>query len=913
MAFPAVIALSTLDGTNGFRIDGIDSGDASGHSVASAGDVNGDGIDDFIIGAFGARAGGDSEAGEVYVVFGTRSGFSSSLNLASLNGTNGFRIDGIDVRDFAGFSVAGAGDVNGDGFDDIIIGAYGADPGGDSLAGESYVVFGSGSGFAASIDLAGLNGTNGFRLDGIDAYDRSGRSVAGAGDVNGDGFDDIIIGAYGGDPGGDSYAGETYVVFGTGSAFAASIDLGSLNGSNGFRLDGISSIDLSGFSVAGAGDINGDGFDDIIVGAFGGDRGGQLDFGASYVVFGTGSGFTASIDLASLNGTTGFSIDGIDPADNSGRSVAGAGDVNGDGFDDLIIGARGGDPGGDSFAGESYVVFGRAGGFTATFDLASLNGSNGFRIDGVNIDDFAGSSVASAGDVNGDGFADLIVGAFGADLNGNFTVGSSYVIFGKASAFAASLDLASLNGTTGFRIDGIDQYDQSGWSVASAGDVNGDGYDDIVIGANYAASYAGESYVIFGRTTNQTEGGAGADTLTGGTGNDLLNGLGGNDVIDGGAGADTMRGGADNDIYIVDDAGDVVEELAGEGGQDRVETALATYMLPAEVENLEYIGAGAFSGTGNGSANSIVGGGQGDTLGGGDSDDTLGGEAGDDMLSGGNGSDRLFGGAGADIMNGEAGNDRITVDNAGDAANGGDGIDTVQITAAGLTYVLAGDVEIVSNHSGGALTVTLNALGNTYGGSNGVDTVDAGDGQDSVYGRAGNDVLRGQGGNDYLFGDAGLDTLEGGDGADFLYGGSENDTVLGGAGNDSIFGEAGNDLITGGAGLDVMTGGSGNDRFIFTSASDTGASFATADRITDFAQAQFDRFDVSQIDAIVGGDPNSFSFLGANAFTNVAGQLRYQHSGGNTYIQGDTNGDGVADFIIRVDGVHVLTVADFML
>ena len=114
----------------------------------------------------------------------------------------------------AAASVASAGDVNGDGFDDLIVGATGGDPGADTYAGESYVVFGKASGFAASLDLATLDGTNGFRLDGIDACDSSGRSVASAGDVNGDGFDDLIVGAYGGDPGGDGYAGESYVVFG---------------------------------------------------------------------------------------------------------------------------------------------------------------------------------------------------------------------------------------------------------------------------------------------------------------------------------------------------------------------------------------------------------------------------------------------------------------------------------------------------------------------------------------------------------------------------------------------------------------------------------------------------------------------------------------------------------------------------
>ena len=238
--FPATIDLASLNGTNGFRLDGIDAFDRSGFSVASAGDVNGDGFADLIIGAYGANPGGDIEAGESYIVFGKASGFAASLDLAALDGMNGFRLDGIDVVDFSGFSTASAGDVNGDGFADIIIGA----PFSDSFTGESYVVFGKASGFAASLDLATLDGTNGFRLDGIDATDYSGRSVASAGDVNGDGFDDIIIGAIGGDPGGDGQAGESYVVFGKASGFAASLDLASLNGMNGFRLDGIDAADF---------------------------------------------------------------------------------------------------------------------------------------------------------------------------------------------------------------------------------------------------------------------------------------------------------------------------------------------------------------------------------------------------------------------------------------------------------------------------------------------------------------------------------------------------------------------------------------------------------------------------------------------------------------------------------------------
>jgi len=484
--FPASFDLSTLDGTNGFVINGIGQNDGSGFSVSGAGDVNGDGIDDLIIGSTGR--------GGSYVVFGNSTGFAASIDLSTLDGTNGFALTGDGG---AGISANGAGDVNGDGIDDLIVGAPGADPVGNNGAGKSHVVFGRDAlsdGFPAIFDLDTLDGQNGFVLNGIDGTDGpypdgffsgdgSGRSVSGAGDVNGDGFDDLIIGAPYTEAGFDYNVGESYVVFGDGTGFGSSFDLDSLDGTNGFVLNGIVEGDLTGRSVSGAGDFNGDGFDDVIIGA---PYGADCD-GVSYVVFGSNSGFAASIDLDTLDGTNGFVLNGVPRAGKSGSSVSGAGDVNGDGFEDIIIGAPFGSFNPDS---ESYVVFGRdtsAGAISAILDLNTLDGTNGFVLNGIDTGDQSGSSVSGAG--------------------GSSNAGESYVVFGDSGGFSAIFELDTLDGTNGFVLNGVDPADGTGDSVSSAGDVNGDGIDDLIIGAVDAdpsgISGAGETYVVFGRAAPQ--------------------------------------------------------------------------------------------------------------------------------------------------------------------------------------------------------------------------------------------------------------------------------------------------------------------------------------------------------------------------------------------------------------------------
>ena len=211
----------------------------------------------------------------------------------------GCQITGVAAGDNAGFAVSSAGDINGDGFDDLVIGAIFA----DGTAGASYVVFGSGSGFSASLDLASLDSTSGFRLGGVDAGDQAGFAVSSAGDLNGDGFDDLIIGARYGDSNATN-AGETYVVLGKAGGFGAAFDLSSLDGTSGFRLDGNGIRAQSGFDVASAGDIDGDGFDDLIIGAPFADPDGKIDAGASYVLFGGGTG-TEIIAPVNRSGTAG--------------------------------------------------------------------------------------------------------------------------------------------------------------------------------------------------------------------------------------------------------------------------------------------------------------------------------------------------------------------------------------------------------------------------------------------------------------------------------------------------------------------------------------------------------------------------------------------------------------------------------
>ncbi len=507
--------LSTLDGTNGFVINGPAPQYGFGRSPSWLGDINGDGIDDVIVGADAVGSERTFLPGFAYVLFGRTSGFSASLDLASLNGSNGFVIQGASANDSTGFSVSGIDDINGDGFADLIVGARFSNIKG-SLSGRSYVVFGQRGGFPSILNVSDLNGSNGFFINGIGPNDRLGRAVSRAGDVNGDGLADFMIGASLARPGGAD-TGQTYVVFGNRNGFPADFDLTSLNGTNGFAIDGFRSKDDLGFAVSTAGDLNRDGFDDLIVGALNADPDGKNAAGQSYIIFGKTSGFSPRFDPRTLDGTNGFIINGLKAGDILSQSVRSAGDVNGDGIDDIVIGAPEADPDGKDAAGQSYVIFGQRGGFPKNFDLSTLNGSNGFILNGASAGDEFGIVVNTAGDLNNDGIDDLVFGAPKADPDGKNNAGQVYVVYGSRAGFAPVINVANLSSNEGLIINGRTAGADFGRFVSKAGDLNQDGIDDLIIGSPSAGPNginSGQAHIIFGGSTFKNVAGSLGLTLT---------------------------------------------------------------------------------------------------------------------------------------------------------------------------------------------------------------------------------------------------------------------------------------------------------------------------------------------------------------------------------------------------------------
>ena len=485
-------------------------------------------------------------------------------------------------------------------------------------------------------------------------------------------------------------------------------------------------------------------------------------------------------------------------------------------------------------------------------DFLIQAGDSGYGGNGDDVFELSLNFDGPAGHIDGGAGSDLLEASFAAhvDLEAGFARHGSGVY------------------STISNVENVEVFAMDGWSTRVSGDVNDNHlfvgrHDDGTVGVFFDGR--GGNDVLDG-SAGQDElfGGLGDDTIRGGAEADRLFGNGGQDILDGGSGDDHIDGGYGNDTLRFETATTGVQVFLWKDGvaQDTLGAGVDTLI---SIENVE----------GTAWADLLAGNEGVNILSGNDGDDLLKGLGGNDALKGGLGNDQLVGGLGNDILRGGAGADVLIGDTGVDVMFGDDGDDYLK----------------------GA-----NGIDRLYGGF-GNDVIEGGNQTDYLFGQQGNDILLGDDGDDYIQGNAGTDTLNGGAG---------NDRLDGNNGNDILRGGDGNDILIGSWGVDTMTGGAGADSFIFKTGH-TGKLMTTADTILDFSSAEGDVIDLSQIDAIAGGANDAFTFIGDAAFSGTAGELRFFLSDGRAYVAGDTDGDGVGDLFIALDGVTDLTASDFVL
>lgn len=387
------------------RLDGAGTNAQAGAAVAAAGDFNGDGFADLLVGAPGAARGATANVGAAFVIYGTSVGIPA-VELGLMTPAKGVAITSSSVAagKMIAYAVAPAGDFNGDGLDDIVVGSA-LGQFGSGQAGKAWIVFGRSG--ATAIDLDSLDST-GVTLSGVGNGDGFGTVIAGGGSFNGDAHPDVALAA----PFGAGFNGEVYVVYGTATP-PATLGAGQLNGSNGTVLQEPESFNLTGIALALDGDSNGDGIADLLIGSFGMLDAQQHSVGGAYLVHGR-TATKASINLGELAGTDGARFVGpyysLSVADAAGSTVAFLGDQNGDGRDELLIADPDASPNARRFSGEVFVVNGAANP-GAVRQLGAHSASDGWRIQGAAAGDKAGVSLTGRADVNRDGRADLVIAA----------------------------------------------------------------------------------------------------------------------------------------------------------------------------------------------------------------------------------------------------------------------------------------------------------------------------------------------------------------------------------------------------------------------------------------------------------------------------------------------------------------------
>jgi hypothetical protein len=409
-----------------------------GVSVSTAGDLNGDGYDDVVVGSH-RYDNGQADEGRVFIYYGSPAGLSATADVT-------LEADQPDA--WFGHSATTAGDVNMDGYADILIGAPRYD-GGQVNEGRAYVFYGS---------ALGVSQTSSWTVESNQADAGLGGFVDTAGDVNGDGYDDVLLGAntY---TNGQMNEGAAFVYHGSAAGLSTIADwIGESNQANADY----------GYKVSRAGDVNGDGYADVMIGARFYDNG-QTDEGAAFVYHGSAAG---------LSPTPNWMGESNEPSALYGP-VSTAGDVNGDGYADVIAGAY--------WGGRAYANYGSPTGLSLNPDWTASGYSGYFGIE-----------VATVGDVNGDSYADVMVGAF-QHYNNSGGEGTAFLYYGSA---------AGLSPTAGWIVDGNADSSRFGGSIDPAGDVNGDGYGDIIIGARLSSNGQideGKAFAYYGSASGPVE------------------------------------------------------------------------------------------------------------------------------------------------------------------------------------------------------------------------------------------------------------------------------------------------------------------------------------------------------------------------------------------------------------------------